>query len=242
MSACQIHNDAASAAHGCATRMLALIGDVLAKQEFATLAVSGGGTPKLLFQSLVESRFQSHRVHLFFVDERPVGPTDLQSNYRLANEHLLTPAHYPPHQVHRIQGELPHNQAAAAYEEDIQRFFQTVSPALPRFDIIQCGMGSEGHTASLFPGQPAIENRTGIVASVWVGKVAQWRTTLLPGVLLNAQHVLMLLAGADKAPALRDVFESPYDPLQLPAQLFTRDEPRVEWFLDNAAASLLTPT
>ena len=232
-----IHEDASAAAHACAERIFALLHTILETQEIATLAVSGGSTPKLLFQALVNSGFKGERVHLFFVDERPVGPNDPQSNYGLAKEHLLSPARYPPENVHRIHGELEHNQAAARYAEDIRQFFTITGPGLPQFDIIQCGMGSEGHTASLFPGQPAIENRTEFVASVWVEKVGQWRTTLLPGVLLNAKHILMLLAGADKAPALRDVFEAKYNPLQLPAQLLTNSGLPVEWFLDRAAAS-----
>src|SRR5580704_869621 len=111
--------DPRAAAGACAQHISALLEQALSGKEQATLAVSGGSTPKLLFQSLVASGFRWQRVHLFFVDDRCVPPTDPESNYRLANENLITPAHIPVSQVHRIHGEIDPETAARQYAEDI---------------------------------------------------------------------------------------------------------------------------
>ncbi|MBL8219994.1 MAG: 6-phosphogluconolactonase, partial [Bryobacterales bacterium] len=109
---------------------------------------------------------------------------------------------------------------------------------LPHFDVIHLGMGPDAHIASLFPGEPQIHNRDGIAASVYVEKLAKWRITLLPGVLLNAKHIVMLAAGEDKAEAIRNVMEAPYDPMLYPAQLISHHGRHVTWFVDAAAAAL----
>ncbi len=100
-------------------------------------------------------------------------------------------------------------------------------------------MGPDGHTASLFPGEPRIQDRTGIAAAVWVEKFKQWRITLLPRVLLEAKHTAMLVTGADKAPVLRDVLKSEYNPNTIPTQLIAREAKDVHFFLDEAAARLV---
>ena len=127
--------------------------------------------------------------------------------------------------------------AAEHYEDDVRRFFALEPGELPHFDIVQQGMGPDAHTASLFPGEPLIEDREGITAAVYVEKVKQWRITLLPGVLLAAKHNIFLVAGKDKAQAVRAVFHEEYDPKRLPAQVVSHHGRRVAWFLDTAAAS-----
>ena len=116
-------SDAAAAADACAHHIIALLEEVLSGQEFATFAVSGGTTPWLLFQRLAGSRFRWDHVHLFWVDERCVPPTDPASNYNLANEYLIHPAHIPQRHVHRICGEIPPRTAAARYADEIKEFF-----------------------------------------------------------------------------------------------------------------------
>jgi 6-phosphogluconolactonase len=110
---------------------------------------------------------------------------------------------------------------------------------MPRFDIVHRGMGSDAHTASLFPGDPLIDNREDIAAAVYSASRMQWRVTLLPGVLLAAKHTVFVVAGADKAEAVRAVFQEEYDPKKYPAQIATRHGRGVTWFLDGAAAALL---
>src|SRR5579863_7121386 len=174
--------DPPTAAEHSAKHILMLIENALAGQERASLAVSGGTTPKLLFEELVKSRFKWDRVHLFWVDERAVPPTDPESNYKLAEDFLITPARIPRQNVHRIQGEIIPERAAEQYAADIRDFFELEDGGLPQFDIMQQGMGPDGHTASLFPGDPLIEDRAGIAAAVVAPKPPPKRVTLLPGV------------------------------------------------------------
>jgi 6-phosphogluconolactonase len=231
--------DAHAAAEAAAHHILALLDNALAGQERATFAISGGSTPKLMFQELVKARYRWDPVHLFWVDERAVPPADPRSNYKLAEEFLITPAHIPRRNVHRIQGEITPERAAEHYTEDIRNFFALEEGAMPHFDVVQQGMGSEGHTASLFPGEPLIDDREGIAAAVHVPVEPPWRITLLPGVLLAARHTVFLVSGEDKAAAVHAVFHDDYDPKRLPAQVISHHGRSVSWFLDDAASRLL---
>jgi 6-phosphogluconolactonase len=231
--------DPAAAAEACCHTVCNLLEETLAGQDFATLAVSGGTTPKLLFQQLAATKFPWDKVFLFFVDERCVPPTDDASNYKLAEEHLIRPAHIPARNVHRIFGELNPETAAKRYVEEIRDFFALDQGAMPRFDVVHRGMGPEAHSASLFPGEPLIDDREHIAAAVWVEKVHLWRVTLLPGALLAARHNVFLVCGDDKAEAVRAVFNEEYDPKKYPAQIASHHGRGVTWFLDQPAARLL---
>ena len=193
-----------------------------------------------MFADLAKARFDWDKVHLFWVDERGVPPTDTQSNYKLAKESFLDPARFPNQNVHRIQAELAPDVAARLYADEIRSFFSLGPGELPRFDIIHQGMGPDAHTASLFPGEPAIDDLENLVAAVYVEKFHQWRITLLPGVLRAAKQTIMLVAGEDKAEPLRNALHGPYDPKKLPVQVSTYDGRNVMWFLDRAAAARLT--
>ena len=227
------------AAEAAARHMITLLDNALAGQECATLAVSGGSTPRLLFEQLVKARYRWERVHLFWVDERAVPPADPESNYRLAQENLIGPANIPPRNVHRIEGEITPERAAEHYAAAIRRFFGLEDGETPHFDIVQQGMGPDAHTASLFPGEPLIDDREGICAAVWVPKLSKYRVTLLPGVLLHARHTVVLAAGADKADPLYDVFNAAHDPLKYPSQVDTPHGRNVAWYLDSKAAARL---
>lgn len=234
-----IFENAQEASAACAKKILDLLEERLATESTATLAISGGSTPKLLFAELAKARFDWSKVHLFWVDERAVPPTDPQSNYRLAKEHFIDPARFPASNVHRIQAELQPDVAARLYADDIRKFFGLAAGEFPQFDIIHRGMGPDVHTASLFPGEPLIDDHENLVAAVYAEKFHQWRVTLLPGVLEPARHTIMLVAGEDKAEPLRAVLHEPYDPKKYPAQIGTHDGRNVLWFLDRAAARLL---
>jgi len=231
--------DAQGAADVCAHHILSLLETTLSAHQFATFAVSGGATPRLLFDKLAGSDFAWNRVRLFFVDERCVPPTDDASNYKLVRDHLILPAHIPLAQVHRIQGEIAPPAAAAAYAADILYFFGSAPGEMPQFDVVHRGMGPDAHSASLFPGDPLIDDRDGIAAATFAPQFKQWRVTLLPGALLAAKHTVFLVAGEDKAQAVRAVFKEPYDPMKYPAQITTRQGQGVAWFLDDKAAALL---
>jgi 6-phosphogluconolactonase len=231
--------DALAAADACAHHVIGLLDEVFSGQEFATLAISGGSTPKLLFQKLAVAKLRWDRVHLFWVDERCVPPTDEESNYKHADEDLIVPAHIPHRQVHRIFGELDPQLAAKRYVEEIQEFFGLAGGDMPRFDIVHLGMGPDAHTGSLFPGDALIDNREDIAAAVYSESRKQWRVTLLPGALLAAKHTVFVVAGADKAESVRAVLQEEYDPKKYPAQIASHHGRGVTWFLDQAAAALL---
>ena len=228
--------DAQTAADQCAARIIELLEDVLATRELATLAVSGGHTPRLMFRKMAALPFNWKRVHLFWVDERCVPPKDPASNYKMANEELIAPAHFPERNVHRILGEIAPREAAERYVAEIRQFFGLAAGDMPHFDVVQCGMGPDAHTASLFPGEPLLDDRAGIAAATYAAQFQQWRVTLLPGPLLAARSLLYLVSGQDKAESLRAVFHEPSDPKKYPAQVIGRN---AQWFLDEPAAGLL---
>ena len=201
----------------------------------ATLAVSGGSTPRLMFQSMARRAFDWSGIELFWVDERVVPPTDGQSNYRMTREALLDTISICLRQrVHRIAGEQTPDAAAASYIADIRSVFgfSAGSDELPVFDVIQRGMGPDMHTASLFPGEPLILNETDIASAVWVPKMGQHRVTLLPGVLKRARQTLCLVSGADKAAALRSVLREPRDTMLRPSQIASE---QMAWYVDEVA-------
>jgi 6-phosphogluconolactonase len=226
--------DAEAAATACAQQILDWLSGVLDNRELASLAISGGSSPRRMFEIFARTRFDWDRVHLFWVDERAVPPSDAQSNFKFAQDAWLRPGNFPAPNIHRVLAELDPATAAARYVEDIQRFFGLAAGELPHFDVVHRGMGPDAHTASLFPGEPLIEDRSGIAAAVWVEKFKQWRITLLPGMLLAARHTALLVAGADKTAALRSVLNEPFDPLHYPAQIASGDG--TVWFVDTAAA------
>jgi 6-phosphogluconolactonase len=237
---CHIYADAQKAAVACAHSIVTLLEDRLSGESYATLAISGGSTPKLLFPELVKARFNWRNVHLFWVDERAVPPTDPQSNFLLAEQYLIQPGHLPKANLHRIQAELTPDPAAQHYANDLRDFFSLKDGELPHLDVVHRGIGPDAHTASLFPGEPLIDDRENLVAAVYVEKLSQWRITLLPGVLLAAGHTVMLVAGEDKAEAMRAIFDEPYDPKKYPAQISVHHGRSVSWFLDQAAAKLMS--
>jgi len=227
---------AESAATKCAGFILEALGEALKKQETATLAISGGSTPKLLFADLARAKFAWERVHIFWVDERCVAPTEPQSNFKLAFDAWFGPANYPDANLHRVFGELAPADGAAKYAAEISSFFGLKTGEIPVFDVIHRGMGPDMHTASLFPGEPLIGNRTGIASNVWVEKFQMHRVTLLPGVLLAAKNTVLQVCGADKAEAVKTVLEGAEDWMKCPCQMASRDS-KASWFLDSAAAA-----
>jgi 6-phosphogluconolactonase len=225
-------------ARDCADFVLQTLASALANAPIATLAISGGSSPKLLFADMARTAFDWSRVHIFWVDERCVPPTDSQSNFKLANDALLEPAKIPQQNIHRVYGELAPEEGAARYVAEIKAFFGKSGGPLPAFDVLHRGMGPDAHTASLFPGEPLIGNRDGIAAHVWVEKMKMDRVTLLPGVLLAAKHTVLQVSGDEKAEAVRQVLTEPEDFFRYPCQIASRDGKAV-WFLDRAAAAKL---
>lgn len=225
---------ALAAAQACGARTFELLDAARSKRGVATLAVSGGTTPRIMFQWMATRSFDWSGVEIFQVDERCFPPDHAQSNYRMLREALLEPAAIDPDQVHRVKGELPPAEACRLYEAEIRAFLKIGPGDLPAFDVIQRGMGPDAHTASLFPGEPLIADTTGLAAAVWVEKmgsqkIEQHRVTLLRGVLEKARATLCLATGADKAEALSHVLNEPFDPLLYPSQIASAE---IIWFAD----------
>jgi 6-phosphogluconolactonase len=211
------------------------------KKPFS-VAVSGGSTPKLLFELLASPGFQGRvrwsNLQLFQVDERCVPPDDAQSNYRMIRQAMLEAVPLPAENFHCMAAERPdREQAAREYAEELARVMRPAPGEFPRFDLIFLGMGPDGHTASLFPGSPALEERTAWVAPNFAFKLNSHRLTLTLPVLNAAAHVIFLVAGADKAETLRQVLEGPEG--RFPAQLIQPTRGRLSWFLDESASKLL---
>ena len=207
-----------------------------------SLTLSGGSTPRDLHLRLASPPLKDQvdwpRVHIFFGDERCVPPDDPRSNYRMAEETLLSKVPIPAENIHRMRGELPPKEAAEDYQRELKAFFGSDAP---RLDLVLLGMGDNGHTASLFPGLTAVHEQERWVVAEYVAEVGMWRITLTPAVLNLARVTLFLVAGANKADMLRRVLEEPYDPSALPAQVVRPLEGDVVWMVDAAAAARLSP-
>lgn len=211
-----------------------------ARRRF-TLALSGGSTPKKLYESLVGAEIDWTRTQVFFGDERCVPPDHADSNYRMAREALLSKIAIPEKNVHRVPSEdADPERAAKAYEQDLQSFFKLRPGELPTFDLCLMGMGPDGHTASLFPGTTALAEEVRLAVAPYVEKLGAWRVTMSAPVFNHARCVLFLVAGEDKAEALKGVLESERPADELPAKLVKPGAGELLWWVDKGAAKLLS--
>jgi 6-phosphogluconolactonase len=211
----------------------------------ARIAISGGSTPKAMFSLLADksapyfARVPWEKLQLFWVDERCVPPTDPQSNYGMTKAALLDHVPLKAEQVFRMEGELDPEVAASRYEAAVRTAFRLEGAETPVFDFIQLGMGSNGHTASLFPHTTALHELGRIAVANDVREVNMWRLTLTAPVLNRGREVVFLIEKADKAQVLHDVLLGPYDPETLPSQLIRPESGKLTMLLDAAAVSKL---
>jgi 6-phosphogluconolactonase len=217
----------------------------IAERGRFTVALAGGGSPKGLYVLLGRPPFRERvdwsKVEWFWGDERPVGPEDPESNYRLAYEALLGPLGIDPARVHRIAGEHERPETAAAeYQKEIARLFGVAADGPPpSFDMVLLGMGSDGHTASLFPFTSALNVRKKWVAANDVPQMSTRRYTLTALAINAAACVIFLVTGPGKAKTLRDVLTGPPEPKRLPSQMIKPTSGELWWYVDRAAASQL---
>lgn len=203
------------------------------------VALAGGSTPEATYEALAREHADDvdwPNVHVFFGDERTVPPEHEDSNYRMAREALLDVVRVGS--VHRMRGELPPDEAAASYEAELLGFFEGSPPVL---DLVMLGIGSDGHTASLFPETSALEVTDRLVVANPVPKLETTRLTLTVPVLNAARKVLFLVAGEGKAEALTQILEGDAPPNAYPAKL-VRPAGGASWMVDRAAAKLLNRT
>ncbi len=235
-----VFENAEALSRDAAHRFVSLAAQKTRRGEKFTVALAGGSTPKLLYTLLAAPPFRDavewHLVHLFFGDERAVPLDHPDSNFRMVSESLLTGV--PAAQVYRMEANAPDLKTAAERYETMLRsaFSLSADNSLPRFDLILLGMGPDGHTASLFPHKPAIqENSRLVVASEPGMKPFVPRLTLTFPVLNHAANVLFLVAGADKTTTLARVLHGPLDPEGLPSQQVAPTNGTLLWMVDQAA-------
>lgn len=209
--------------------------ECVARSGRFTVALAGGNTPRQAYE-LIPTDLPWDKFHVFFGDERPVPPDDAASNYRMARESLLSRVPIPDSNVHRICAELEPETAAQLYEDQLRECFP--GEVIPRFDLVLLGMGTDGHTASLFPETGALRERKRLVVANWVEKLNQSRITLTIPVLNAATRVVFLVAGDDKATVLKRVLRDPSGE-QYPVQFIRPGSGSVKWMLDSQAARLI---
>lgn len=214
---------------------------VSARKRF-TVALAGGSTPKGLYRLLAaNSTLPWSRIYFFFGDERHVPPDHPESNYRMARETLLSKVPIPADHVFRVPAENPDAvQAAESYQQTLQKFFQVGPGSFPRFELILLGMGPDGHTASLFPGTKALQERSRLVVANWVEKFKTDRITFTVPVLNNARVVMFLVSGQDKAQTLKEVLEGDQPADLYPSKLIRPVDGQLIWMVDRAAAAALS--
>ncbi|HZH91106.1 MAG TPA: 6-phosphogluconolactonase [Pyrinomonadaceae bacterium] len=238
----QIFADANEVARAAALRFVELARAGIETGGRFSVALAGGSTPKRIYELLAGEDFGAQvdwsGVHVFFGDERCVPPDDADSNYRMANEALLSRVALPPENVHRMRGEGDAVANARLYEDELRGFFGDDAP-WPEFDLVMLGMGDDGHTASLFPGTHALDARSAWVAANWVEKFDAYRITLTASAINQARRVMFIVTGAGKAERLQEVLYSAPEPKRLPSQLIQPRAGALAWFLDEAAAKLL---
>lgn len=203
-------------------------------------ALSGGGTPQALFHLLASPAYAAQidwaRTHVFWGDERLVPPDDPGSNYKMAYDALLAHVPLPPENIHRAEGELEAETAVTRYTQELAQMAPP-GQAFPPFDLALMGLGSDGHTASLFPGPISSAERTQPVMAVMAdydGRPAQ-RLTLTPLVFNAARRLVFLVTGAKKAAALAAILTHQDTPETWPAQRLQPTNGTVTWLVDEAA-------
>lgn len=235
----RVFDDVASLVRATADEILTIARDAVGARGRFIWALAGGSTPRDVYRLLAgdpyRERMPWNAIHCFWGDERHVPPDHPDSNYRMAREAMLDAVPLPAGNIHRVPAEEPDAQRAAAeYQSTLRGFFQ--GEAWPVFDLIQLGLGKEGHTASLFPGGTALHERERWVAAPWVEAQSTFRVTFTPPVLNHARRAMFLVAGDEKAAALHAVLEGARDPDLYPAQIV---EGNRLWMVDRAAARLL---
>ena len=239
MSQILIFDNSQEVARAAADRFVEIAHAAINESGRFSVALSGGSTPKIVYELLASDEYKDRldwtKVHIFFGDERCVPPDDAESNYRMANEAMLSRLPVPPQNIHRMQGVGDAAANARLYEDELRTYFNDSS--WPRFDLVFLGMGDDGHTASLFPNSPALSEHAAWVAANWVEKFNAFRITMTLPAINHAAHVIFLVTGEGKAARLAEVLSGEGTSGQLPSQLIRPFDGSVEWLIDKAAAA-----
>lgn len=234
-----IHDNSAALFEGAVRRIVELGNEAIAARGTFHLALAGGATPRTLYRCLgappIQRQLDWSRVQLWFGDERCVPPDHADSNYRMAREVLIERLSLAAAQVHRMEGELQPEEAAARYGLALGALPHDDS-TMPIFDLVLLGLGPDGHIASLFPNTPALQVHDRAVTALHMTHLGGWRLTLTLPVLNRARHLLVLVSGTKKADVVRHIFCAPPAAQPLPAQRLKPLAGTLEWYLDSDAA------
>jgi 6-phosphogluconolactonase len=237
-----VMDDAPALAVRAAEEIAHFAGEAICTHGEFTLGLTGGATPAPVYE-LLATRFHLSvdwkEVQLFWSDERCVPPDDPASNFGMANRTMLTKLGLAPRQIHRMQGEDEPAQAARAYERELRTVFGLAEGDCPSLNLLLLGVGENAHIASLFPGHPALHENKRLAVAVEVEAEPSRRVTLTMPIINHAERVILVVSGAHKAAAVRNILQGPADPEQFPAQLVKPDSGELIWLLDKAAASKL---
>ncbi len=238
-----ISQDSVELCRQAADKFVGLARHAIIQRDRFAVALSGGSTPRGLYALLATPEYRGQvswaRVHLFWGDERCVPPDHEDSNFRMVRHALLSQIDIPANNVHRMAGEKDGRLAAAEYEQELKAFFHLAKGKLPRFDLIFLGLGEDGHTASLFPGTPALIQTEHLVTHTEIEKLNARRLTLTFPVLNGAAEIVFLVAGASKKNIVAKVLEANSSAANFPAAQIQPCDGRVTWFISRDAASAL---
>jgi len=223
-----------------AEQFIALAGAASAQAERFAVALSGGSTPKALYElrgsAEYRDRVEWSRVHLFWGDERCVPLDHPESNFRMVQESLLNRVQIPPENVHRMAGEKEPEAAAEEYEKELRRFLNSTSDRPPRFDLVYLGLGEDGHTASLFPGSAAVSENRRWVTTAYVERLKAYRLTLTLSVINAAAQVTFLISGASKRAIVNQLLGAGLDSSNFPAAKVSPPDGKLAWLITKDAA------
>lgn len=235
-----IHPDPASLSQALAEWTTVQIETTLQQQDRFTFVLTGGNSPKLLYELLAKEPFRTRiswdKLHIFWGDERAVPFEDSRNNARMTYEHLLDHVPVKKEQVHIMQTDLTPEAAAEAYSTLLHQYF---GEAGSTFDLVLNGMGDDGHTLSLFPHTPVIHEQQKWVTSFYLDAQQMHRITLTAPVVNRAKQVVFLTFGSGKANALHEVVEGKRNVDEFPSQIIQPASGQLHWFVDEAAAGLL---
>jgi 6-phosphogluconolactonase len=239
----EIVKDSEDLATVAAEHVLLIAKSAIEKRGSFTLALSGGSTPKRLYELLASAdrpfkeQIPWYSTSLYWGDERHVPPSHPDSNYRMVDEAMLSKIPIPKENIYRIKAEDPDaERAAKEYEETLYSTIDLKREGIPIFDLILLGMGEDGHTASLFPNTSILNEREKLVSSVWVEKLLATRISLTPIVINNASNIIFMVSGRGKAEVLKKVLDGESQPMLLPSQLINPKHGKLMWIVDRATA------
>lgn len=233
--------DPAAVAADAAERVVRAADEAIALAGRFSFVLAGGSTPKALYELLASDAYRDRidwaNVEVYFGDERTVPPDHKDSNYRMARETMLAGVPIPQANVHRMRGEVDPEEAAKEYGLLLkERFGDADSGSGP--DLVLLGMGDDGHTASLFPGTPALRETKHRAFANPVPQLNTTRLTMTAPFINRAREVILTVTGANKAKRLSEVLEGSRDPERLPVQLIQPTNGKIAWLIDAAAAGM----